>query len=228
MAGMIPGDNQAGRAPLTGPDDLTGDATHTRELVRRSQAGEQEALDELFTRYYDRVHRIVHVRLGAKIRLRAESIDIVQEVFAEALLDLDRFEMREPASLIRWLAKIAEHRISTAAKRVNAQKQDPRRETPLLAPASEGGAGFDPAAESTQPPERLLRDERERLVDDCVAELPSDWREVLILRDYEGGSWAYVAEQLGRSEGAAQMLHKRARESLREALVRRGLGGPRG
>jgi hypothetical protein len=45
---------------------------------------------------------------------------------------------------------------------------------------------------------------------------------VILLREYAGGSWAFVAEELGRpSAGAARQLYLRARDELRERVRRR-------
>lgn len=204
-----------------GEQDPAGESCPTVELVARYQQGDEEALEQLFRRYYGRVHRIVRVRLGAPLRRRLESVDLVQEVFADAARGLAGFDMAEPAALVRWLATIAENRIRGAGREARADKRELDREVPLGP-----GAAVEAVEESAARPEaRLLAREREALVDACVAELREDWRDVLLLRDYEGGSWEHVSARLGRSIAAAQMLHVRAREALREALVRRGFEG---
>jgi hypothetical protein len=53
-------------------------------LFRRAQGGDGGALNELFERYYDRIYRIVRIRMGAKLRGVLESHDIVQQKIGRA------------------------------------------------------------------------------------------------------------------------------------------------
>src|SRR6188508_1792771 len=103
------------------------DVTESIELVRRAQRGDRDSLDRLFDRYYARVRGVVRVRLGERLREFLESGDIVQETFAQALASFDRFEVRDEARLLDWLARLAENRIRDAAKVRATQKRDPAR-----------------------------------------------------------------------------------------------------
>src|SRR5262245_29002800 len=94
---------------------MADDLDLTLQLVRRVQSGDRAALQPLFERYYDRVRRIARVRLGAGLRQRMDSGDIVQETFIAALSGFDRFELRDEASLLQWLAVLLENRIRDAA-----------------------------------------------------------------------------------------------------------------
>jgi RNA polymerase sigma factor (sigma-70 family) len=105
--------------------------TKSVELVRRAQGGELPALNRLFERYYDRVRKIVRMRLGPNLGKYVETEDILQETFIAAVHSFDRFEVRDDAGLILWLSKIAEHQIQNAAAYHGAQKRDRRREVAL-------------------------------------------------------------------------------------------------
>ena len=53
--------------------------------------------------------------------------------------------------------------------------------------------------------------EEEAILDACLHELSPDHLEVIVLRDFAGGSWEWIAKELHRSsEGAARELHHRA------------------
>jgi len=158
--------------------------------------------------------------MGARLRTGFESVDFVQETLAAAAANLDAFEMREPASLIRWLSVIAEYRMRDAAGWLSADKRDPGPQERL--DETNAAPRFEPAEPGPSPPDALERDELNALVDRCVAELKPEWQEVILLREYEGGSWKYVAERLRKSVEAAQALHRRAREVLAQALERHG------
>jgi RNA polymerase sigma-70 factor (ECF subfamily) len=183
--------------------------TRTIELVRAAQGGDRQALDRLITRYYERVRRIVRVRLGARLRGRLESGDILQEVFIDVLRSLDQYEQRDEAGFLAWLARIAEHRIRDAADFHGTLKRNSEREQPLVAEDSVGGPlPLETAAPAPRPPEQAERAEQVARLEECLSDLPEADRELVVLRDYIGLSWADVALQTGRaSPDAARMRH---------------------
>jgi len=71
-----------------------------RELVRRAQAEDQGAFEELVRRHQ---HRVVAVA-GGILRQREDVEDIAQQVFVKAYFSLKRFDQR--AAFSTWLYKI--------------------------------------------------------------------------------------------------------------------------
>lgn len=207
---------------------MVDDVTRSLELVRLAQAGDTEALNRLFARYYERVRRVVRVRLGRRLREVVDSGDILQETFAAAVRAFGSFELREEAGLIQWLAKLAERQILAAADHHLAQKRDQRRNVPL---AVQPGADTRPftiafADEGTRPLEGLVAAEEAALVDDCLERLSEEYRELIVLRNFVGASWEEVAEATGRpSPSAARMMHARALVELGKLARQAGLSG---
>ena len=197
--------------------------TPTVELVRRAQAGESVAREELFTRYRGRVLAIARTRLGAKLRGMLESTDILQEALTEAAGGLERFEMRDESSLIRWLALLVEHRI-TAKAAYHAAARRAAAVVPLEPPSVDGASDEIPfPSETPTPSVELVRREENDAVQAALARLPEHLRELVLLRDYAGSSWEEVAKAVGApSPNAARMMHARALARLGEAL--RGMG----
>jgi RNA polymerase sigma-70 factor (ECF subfamily) len=207
---------------------MADDVTRSLDLVLRAQEGDRDALNRLCERYYDRVRRVVRVRLGSKLRQVVDSGDILQETFQAAVGALENFEMREEASLINWLARLAEHQIIAAADFHGAKKRDHARVVPL-APASaltsSAGPALDHVDRSTLPLDRLLRREDQALVESCLERLEPEYKELIILRHYVGASWETVAEETGRpSAAAARMMHARAVIELGKLLREAGVG----
>jgi RNA polymerase sigma-70 factor (ECF subfamily) len=205
---------------------LDSAVTVSLDLIRRAQGGDLDAYDRLFERYYERVRRIVRVRMGARLRLEEESADIIQKTFLAAIDLMEDFEVRDEASLINWLAQIAENRIKRAAEHAGAAKRDRRREVALdhvVTSLSSGSLRLEPAADLPLPIEELEGAEKAEILEQCIAELREDYREAILLRHFADASWAAIAEALGRpTEAAARMLHARAMVDLSE-LVRRRL-----
>ena len=63
-----------------------------------------------------------------------------------------------------------------------------------------------------------VRHENEVLLADALAELPADYREVLVLRHIEDLPFDDVAKRMNRSAGAVRMLWLRALKMLREKI----------
>lgn len=82
------------------------DPLSTQALIEQVQQGDDDALQEICCRYQMRVLTAVRIRLGANLRKKLESSDIVQEVMIDALRKVKSFEFRTevPSSntLIRW------------------------------------------------------------------------------------------------------------------------------
>ncbi len=196
----------------------------TIDLVREAQSGQSDARDELFKRYSDRVLGIVRARIGPRLRRNVESGDIAQEALIEALQSLDRFETRGESSLIRWLATIVQNRISARAKYFGAERRSSAREIALDGLGNEHESSIDPPARVNTPSLEVRNAEEQGLVEECLHELPENYRELILMRDYAGSSWEEVAESIGSaSPDAARMMHTRARTQLGKLLQSRGV-----
>ena len=206
---------------------MSDEITQSLDLVLRAQEGDQAALNRLCERYYDRVRRIVRLRLGARLRETVDSGDILQETFMAAVRSLDSFEMREEASLINWLSRLAERQIIAAADYHGAKKRDQRRNVSLTGSI---GDTKNMSKTSTLPDERqplpleaTASEEEQRIVEACLQELAEEYRELILLRNYAGASWETVAEETGRpSAAAARMMHARAMLELGKLVRARG------
>lgn len=197
--------------------------TRSLELVTRAQGGDRDALERLIARYRERVLKIVRLRMGRRLRECVESQDILQETFLTAVQKLESFEMREEASLINWLARLAENQIRAKADYHGAKKRDHERGA-RLDPSSGPPGARELGASATQPIDRLARDEEKRIVEECLAELDEEYRELILLREYMGASWEAVAEETGRpSAAAARMKHAVARIELGKLLRAAGV-----
>ena len=209
------------------PERVTSLPEDTFVLLAKHQAGDPGALNALLERHYPNVERIVRVRLRSAGDARADCLDLVQQTMILALQNLDQFEQREDARLIDWLARIAEREVLAHHRRQRAARRDVRREAPKLESAGSTAPQHAAVSGDSTPSERAVRDEDRAVLDECIAALPEDMREVLLLRDFAGASWSHIAEQLGRpSSDAARKQHERALSALRVA-VRARLGSDR-
>lgn len=205
------------------------DVTESMRLVGAAQQGDALAMNTLIQRYEERVRRIVSIRLSARLRRCVESVDIVQDVFANAAQNIGSLELRSTASIIQWLSRIAENRMHDTHRHFFGLKRDKRREVHIAddgrGSVDERTPGMIVAGDGDSPPEAASRRELAQIVDEAVAELPDDYREVIMLRTYSGGSWEFVTREMGRpNPDATRQLHRRARMRLAR-IVRRKMSG---
>ena len=64
----------------------------------------------------------------------------------------------------------------------------------------------------------LQQQHRVLVVADALARLPSDYRDVVMLRNFRGLSFREVAAKMQRSDGAVRMLWLRALQDLRSMM----------
>lgn len=160
----------------------------------------------------------VRRRLGPKIRSKETSLDLVQSVCREALNDLSRFEDRGEGSFRRWLFTRAENKIRDRGRFWGRERRAVERERPLEAGPGDGQAEVEPLASYDTPDQRAAaREDLERL-EAAFAELPDDYREVVVLSKLEGLTSREVAERIGRSPSATRTLLCRALARLGTAL----------
>jgi RNA polymerase sigma-70 factor (ECF subfamily) len=76
-----------------------------------------------------------------------------------------------------------------------------------------------PDSRALNPEEAVLQNDSSTLVRKALEELPTNFREVLILRELEGMSYREIADITGMPLGTVMSSLSRARERLREALT---------
>ena len=138
------------------------------------------------------------------------SEDIAQDAFLAAWQNLRR--LQNPSSFLPWLRQITRN-LARDHLRAN-------RHRPLDGEGAEIAISLaaDPAP---TPAQQLAADERELAAAELIAALPEDSREVLLLYYREDQSSQQVAALLGLSDAAVRKRLSRARQSLREDLLRR-------
>lgn len=195
-------------------------------LLARHRAGDQAALQALVERYQDRLRRLVKIKLTGQVRRYAEVSDIVQDVNVTLVRKLGDLEASDRGAILNWLSEVVLNRIRSTASYMNALKREAGRTVPFDVELEEGEVHLVLPAEehAPLPPELAWKRELREVLDEAMLELPEHYREVILLRDYAGGSWQYVAREIGSpSEAAAEQLHRRAWVKL-QAVVRPRLG----
>ena len=193
----------------------------TRHLVALAQDGGESALNQLCKVYGPRVLWIIRLRMGAELRSKLESVDLVQDVFLSALKDLGSFTYKTEGDFLRWLSRIAENRLRNQLQRLHANKRDIRKEVRLngYRPTAEDSLVAALDAVDTRTPSAIMskREELDKLAK-AIDALRPEYREVIVLTKVEGLSYREIGDKLGRSADAARMLFSRAMAALTGAF----------
>ena len=188
----------------------------TRILIEQVQGGDDDALQELFCRYEGRVLAAVRLRLGSGLRKKLESGDIVQEVFIDALRQVNSFDFKTEGAFLHYLNKVVSNKIRDEADHWKTQKRDVGKEAPLenlRSPESENPLDRleDRAART---PSKIigLREDLAMLerAMDRLGEESEEYRDLIIAVKLEGKTYAEIAENKGVSVDAVRMQVRRA------------------
>jgi len=191
---------------------------NTKVLVRQIQLGDAEARDDLCRRYQERVLAAVRIRLGAGLRGKCESMDIVQEAMLDAFRnDLKSFEYESEGAFLRYLNQIVENNIRDEARKWAAQKRDQAREAGGAAPDESGDRMAQVSGSVTTPSKIIGLAEDLSLLEEAMDRLGDEnheYRELIINTKIEGLTYAELADKDASSPDAVRMKAARAMEHL--------------
>src|SRR4051794_13951455 len=171
-----------------------------RALVERAQAGDREALEELYLLHFDRIYSYLHVSVGN----RHDAEDLTTQTFLKMLDSIGRFRWQS-APFSAWLFRIA-HNLAMDHFRAGKRVQ-PEEEVPEPSPD-----------ESTSAEAGALESIGRRSMLDLIDSLSHEQQQVLTLKFVFNFSNAEAATILHKTEGAVKSLQHRALISLQKQL----------
>jgi RNA polymerase sigma-70 factor (ECF subfamily) len=208
------------RLSYNGRQFLQGNAAMTESvsaLLLRARSGDRQALDRLFGLCRSYLLVVAEAQVNSWAGAKFSASDLVQQTLMDAYRGFADFRGGTTAEWLGWLKQIASHNACDLARHyAGTQKRLVKKEVPL---DGDGQAAGGPADLPNTPSVLAVLEEQQLLLADAIAQLSSDHREVIVLRNLQGLSFADIAERLGRSRPAVQMLWMRAIESLRDKLA---------
>jgi RNA polymerase sigma-70 factor, ECF subfamily len=181
------------------------------QIIERTLDGEPEAFSMLVRRWERQIYCLTLRMLGRD----EEAKDATQETFLSAYRNLSKF--RGEAKFSSWIYRIALNVCNTRlrSRSKSAISLDEQRET----------TGFELAADISDLSEGIQQEQVAGHVRRALNGLPSEMRQVIIMKEYEGLKFSEIAEILGipistvktRMYTGLNELRKRL-EHLREAV----------
>lgn len=185
-----------------------------RELVRRAQAEDKEAFEELVRRHQHRVFAVA----GGILRRREDVEDIAQQVFVKAYFSIKRFDQR--AAFSTWLYKITVNECWDLLRK--------KKVRPLVYESDlseEQVRQFDnPEKYRDVGPDTSERLEAREHVDRLLAGVDERDRMMLILKEVEGFAVEEIAQMLDLNANTVKVRLFRARRRIVKQARKEGTG----
>jgi len=181
------------------------------ELVQTAIAGREASFEELVRRYQRPIAAYVYRMVGDY----DAALDLTQEVFIKVYNSLSRY--RSEFKFSTWIYKIAHNAAIDHLRRFAVREH-------ALASEFDGEPRIV-SIESRRPtPEQESeREERRSEIESVVDELSPAYRELIVLRHSHDLSYDEIAEVTGLPLGTVKNRLFRARDAMRELLLRRGI-----
>ncbi len=180
------------------------------EFVRACQKGDVNAFDVLVAKYQRKMFNVAYRMLGND----DEAADVTQEAFVAAYKAIKTFKTE--AKFSTWLYSIT---VNHAKNRLRQMRVKKGREI-FLSAGTENPEVESRPQNNGNPYATMEQKERDALVQQCISSLDDEYREVLILRDIQGLSYEEIRGILNIPEGTVKSRLARARQSLKDGLVK--------
>lgn len=178
-----------------------------RKLVAELKAGSREAFERLLDAHQDRVFNLVQ-----KMVEPSDAEDVAQDALVEICKSVGGF--RGDSSLATWIHRVA----------VNVCLEHRRKRRPLFVPLEEEFADCEPDPEA-DPSEALEKTEAKSSIDAALSRLTEVHRDVVVLHELQGLTYAECAKVLGCPVGTVKSRLSNAFGKLRELLGNCGVEG---
>lgn len=197
---------------MTGTHPMIGAAAaqppDEARIIVLAQRGEASACEEL-ARTCRRQAYLFALQLTGN---PDDALDIAQDAMLRFFRSLGRFDASRPVR--PWLLRIVRNLVRDRARRRRV------RRTESLEPAGDV-LRFEPRDARPDPEALAARRELQALVWRCLQELPTHYREVLVLRDYQDLPYNEIAVALKIPRGTVMSRLHRARCRLQEVVRQR-------
>jgi RNA polymerase sigma-70 factor (ECF subfamily) len=204
--------------PTSDSGDLSG-------LLHQAAGGDEQALRTLFSRYRDRLKRMVRLRLSRRLQGRVDDSDVLQEAYLDVARRLPEYVQQPALPFFLWLRHLTGLKLVEVHRRhLGTQMRDADREVTLhrggLPEADSVSLAAQLLGKLTTPSQAAIKAEQRLYVQEALNSMDPIDREVLALKHFEQLSTSEIAEVLGLSKAGAGSRYLRAIKRLREILER--------
>lgn len=187
-----------------------------RDLVRRMQEGDDDALATLLANHREPLLARIRMRLHRGLTSKVDAEDVLSDAYVVVTRRRHEFRGTTEAEFTAWLVQIADNKVrETNRHYLDTDRRDMRMERP---PGTRPNDSRIPGMGPT-PSEEAMGSELVARAQRAFERLPPDYQMVLQLMRVEGTDLQDVAAQVGRSYEATKKLHARAIHLYRRYLL---------
>jgi RNA polymerase sigma-70 factor (ECF subfamily) len=195
---------EAGHSPIDAvePDDV--------ELVKRCQAGDSSAFNDLVTRYRSKAFIMIY----GMVQNEQDAWDLAQEGFLKAWKSIHRFKGN--SSFYTWLYRIMTNVTIDSLRRKGIRGEaefDDRIATAQVEPGSRTTPSSVPL-----PHKKLEQREIRQRIDQAISKLSPEHRAVIVMKEIEDLQYNEIADVLSCSLGTVMSRLFYARKKLQNLL----------
>jgi RNA polymerase sigma-70 factor (ECF subfamily) len=184
-----------------------------RAWLEAFRAGSTSSLGKLLETCRNYLLLIANQSLDENLRPKVGPSDLVQETFLRAQNHWPDFQGDSDEELLAWLRQILLNQVNDTRRKFDAEKRQVDREVAVNQSQLE-----DMSAGTDTPSAQAVAAEQRAALDQAMARLPEDYRQVVVLRNWERRSFEEIGAIMGRSAEAARKLWARAIEKLQLLL----------
>ena len=181
------------------------------EWVRKAQAGDLQAFEQLFDQYQRGIFNAIY----QMVRNDSDAADLTQDAFVRAWKSLPR--LQTPEAFPSWLYRIATN-LTRNWIRDNSRVRKESLDQPFSGEDDEGG-GREIADVSADPSSATQTRATQDAVQRAIQTLSEDHRMVVTLHHLEGLPVEEIAQVMNCSVGTVKSRLSRARDHLRRKLA---------
>ena len=174
--------------------------------------------------HWDRLHRLVQIRLDRRLHGRVNPSDVLQEAYLEVVRSMPGYLSNPKIPFFHWLRHITVVKLMALhRKHLGTHARDAGRDVHLggtRPQTSSVALAAQLLGRLTSPSEAAARVELQARVQEALSSLDNLDREVLSLRHFEQLTNTETARALGLSEAAASNRYVRALKRLRPILLK--------
>jgi RNA polymerase sigma-70 factor (ECF subfamily) len=181
------------------------------DLVKRCQAGQTEAFDELVVRYRTRIFGMIY----NMVHNEQDAWDLAQDSFVKAWNSIKRF--RGQSSFYTWIYRIVMNVTIDWLRKKQVKGAGTEFDDAIQLKEIEPASKTVPKPDAL-PYERMERSEIRAQIDNAIAQLSPEHRAVILMKEIEDMQYHEIAEALGCSIGTVMSRLFYARKKLQNLL----------
>jgi RNA polymerase sigma-70 factor (ECF subfamily) len=192
-----------------------------QRLLDEARMGDHAQLGSLLDGYRPYLGLLARLEIGRRLQAKLDASDLVQDTLLEAHRHFVRFQGTNEAQLATWLRQIMAANLANLLRRYyGTQGRDVRLERELIVHLDQSSLLLDRGLVDprSSPSHQAAHREQALRMAEALARLPDDYREVLLLRHFDGLSFPQISRHMGRSVDSVEKLWVRGLAQVRQLV----------